>query len=57
MGALTAGIDAGAGALIGAVADRIIATSRRLYPASARSFSVTPYGAASRAGLDLTVWF
>ena len=56
-GALTAGIGAGTGALIGGIANRGSATSRLLFPMSARSFSVTPHGTASGAGLDLTVRF
>jgi hypothetical protein len=57
VGALTAGIGAGTGALIGGIANRVSARSRLLYAASARSFTVTPHGTASGAGLNLTVRF
>ena len=57
IGALFAGIGAGAGALIGGGVNRATAGSQVLYPAPDSSISVTPRVSPSRAGVDMTVRF
>jgi len=57
VGALFAGIGAGAGALIGAGVNLATARSHVLYPVPDSSISVMPRVSPSRAGVEMTVRF